>query len=196
MKITTGPDGSLLLEEGLPVLRWSLLAGAAGLSAHWGDALSTGTAETAKLLLEGAAVGFLLLCGLLVQDSRFQFDTARKILSWESRRLIGTKQGQIPFSDIRKVAVLKLSQRDGTAVSIYYQVILVTDALQLRLGSRDLDETEALRLAEPVHKVLGIIEPPSIAIPAEMAEAGTKIDAIKARRMATGETLDEVSKDQ
>lgn len=195
MKITTDRSGRLLLEEGLPALRWSLVAGAAGLSVHWGGALSTGIAETERLFLEGVAVGFVFLCGFLVQDSRYQFDPVRKVLSWESRRLIGTKQGRMPFDGIRHVAVLKLSQREGSAVSTYYQVVLVTDALQLRLGSRDLDETEALLLAGSVHKVLGIDEPPRIAAPAEVVEAGVKIDAIKARRTETGETLEEASKD-
>lgn len=50
--------------------------------------------------------GFLLLCAvLLLRTTRFVFDRAQRMLTWQRRRILSRASGQISFDDIRAVVV-------------------------------------------------------------------------------------------
>ena len=70
--------------------------------------------------------GFLLLCDvLLLRTTRFVFDRAQRMLTWQRRRILSRSSGQIPFDDIRGL-VVEATGRVGGTDGVSYRLALTT----------------------------------------------------------------------
>lgn len=83
---------------------------------------------TTGLLVKGFLVELLLVPAfLLLQDLRFIFDPAARVVHWQQRRLLSSRSGTIAFDDIRDVAIrAELDLDKPNASATRWRLALVT----------------------------------------------------------------------
>src|SRR5215813_3614212 len=158
MKVKSAADGSIAIEDRFVFLRAGLLISAALFTGLAAIQLLPGLA-TAR----AAGISFLLAlgCGALaaaLEDSAFEFDAVAREVRWMKRRLIGVRQGTIPFADVDDVLLeVRSSLSDsGQSRTDDCRVFLVSRAASLCLGSSNLDISRARdAVAIPLRALLG-----------------------------------------
>ncbi len=179
-------DGTLLVEERFPLLRGAAVAGAVALAALLVQAvLAHGGRLPGNLVGGFVGATALLAIGALVPDRTVRFEPGAGRVVWRVSRLVGSREGQAPFADVVRVAVMPHSSttsRDRPTTC--YRPMLVTRASAIPLASTDAhDPAEYDPLVRAVYEALGrAYEAPRPASPEELVAAGRIVDAVRAVR--------------
>lgn len=192
-------DGSIEAGESRPVLRAACVVLAPMIVAAVGFAQWVEGAWRLGPLL-GAAAGalaLLLLAGLL-EDLAFHFDARERSLTWRSRRWLRRRAGVVRFDDIRSVAVIRTTSRDGDTVRPResFTAWLSTDQARLRLpGAESPDRAELDAMVAAIRRLLDArTGPPDDETSVrDMLRAGRLIDAIGHLRATRGLSLEEAT---
>lgn len=194
MTIEKQLDGSLVIEESFRFLRAasqlclaSAIAVAIALASLAPDALS----QTKGLGWAALVIPLFCGIGLVVDDRRFVFDTSRQAVTWHRRNVFRVRSGEIPFADIRDVAVTKeRSREDGAPVGGYiirHGVALITSSGRVPLSATfNRDAREYEQVAEKVLEALAAPRDTAGPTVERLVAAGQIIDAIALVRRERG----------
>lgn len=192
-------DGSLVIEEGWPVLRAACVIGGILIPAAilWGE-YQSGVFRATRL--GGALLGAVLplWVAAVISDLSFRFDARRRVLVWCRRNGFGARGGELPFSEIRDVLVAEERSRDDEntvgGYTVRYSALLVTSGGNLALtgthsSSREDYDDIAAAIRALVHGTV-----PAVAQSDEVTRlvaAGRLIDAVSVLRAQQGLGLTE-----
>jgi hypothetical protein len=144
MKVEQLADGSLELRERWAVLRWTALLVAAGLIALViPDCLGGGSCDRKEFRAVLIVAPLLIALSLWLPDATFLFDAAKREVRWSRRRMLGAKDGTIPFADIidvRQRASVDMSEQPART---RYRIALIT-----RTGEVYMSLLEAVRKSD------------------------------------------------
>lgn len=187
-------DGTLIIEEGWPVLRAACVIGGLLIPAAilWGE-YQSGTFRATRM--GGALLGAVLLLWVaaVISDLSFRFDAQRRALVWRRRNGFGTRGGEVPFSEIRDVLVTEERSRDDEntvgGYTVRYSALLVTSSGNLALTSThssnraDYDDIAATIRALVLGPVPAVAQDDAAT---RLVAAGRIIDAVSVLRVQQG----------
>ena len=191
------PDGSLVIEERWPLLKASCVIGGALLPAIMFLANSGGGPINWEKIA-GAALGgmLLILIAAIVDNRRFVFDPALKVLVWEQRNWFRSRGGRMPFSEVRDVLVTTSPETHGDSNRRHnhYSAVLVTASGQVRLtATSGTAKHEYDKLAEAILDLLAKPDatPDSKDEISRLIAGGRIVEAISLARAQRGLSLAE-----
>jgi hypothetical protein len=158
MRVSSRPDGSLVIRETWLALRIATLLGAALILALVVPPC-LGGADCNRRELMGGLIAALLFGGIgaLLPDLTFVFDAEASVVRWTRRRLLSSTAGEVPFADIIDVTCRTTTERDldSRFPRTEYRLALVTKSGDLFLSStRSLARGDFSVIAEQVNAVL------------------------------------------
>jgi hypothetical protein len=189
MKLRTLPDGSLVLEERLTLLRWGALVLALALVAVLGH----GAWVRGRLLPReavGGGLGVMALVGLsaAVADREFRFNRALGRMTWTVRHLTRTRIGEVRFHEIEGVVLRSEVDTDNPSRPLHYTPLLETRAGTIPLSS--FNSRDRKHCEEVAHAVAVVLGRPTESVKAlaveDLVAAGRLVDAITLVRKERG----------
>lgn len=156
MTIDDRPDGALVMSERMTFLRWgSLIAGALLAATLIAMRVTMGSGDTRTLLAGGLVSVLALSLAAFVPDRTFAFEPALGRMTWSRKRLIGSRQGATPLTDIRDVRLQVDQDNDSRHRRLLsYRVVLVTRDGSMPLSSgREFDREVCERLAARIREL-------------------------------------------
>lgn len=195
MTVETRHDGTLIVSERLPLLRWGSLIGGVLIAAT----LAMIQDEPQRLRL-GAflAAGFASLMAFalaaLTPDRWFAFDPASRRLTWAVTRLLGAKQGSLSFNEITSVVLQPDFDPEATHARPMFRPVLVTMSGHLPLTSvSGFDRDAGEKLCGDLRGIIALANrdgTPEGTI-RELARDGFVVDAVSLARREYGFDLAE-----
>ncbi len=161
MRIERRADGSLAIVESLALLRWSLVVCALAIGAG-ALALTSGAVEVALATREWLVLGGVGLASsagaLWAPTTTIEIAPWAQRIRWRRSRLLGARDRQIPFSEVRAVQVVaQRTQSDRGRPIVSYRIVLDTAGGWIPLSVVDLrNESESIALAERIRGLIGL----------------------------------------
>jgi hypothetical protein len=146
-----------------------------------------------RTLLAGGLVSVLALSlAAFVPDRTFVFEPALGRMTWARKRLIGSRRGTTPLTDIRDVTLQVDQDNDPRRRLLSYRVVLVTREGSMPLSSgREFDREVCERLVARIRELSRDPRSSPASTIASLAAAGQIIDAVILARRDRGMGLAE-----